>query len=216
MEQSTSHCRFKLITVLPHQLKRYKSSESKHHEQIESALGTLQKRAQLALRHRDIEHREVDARYKTEEGDDVLHYGSEIAVVVMGGKSTRSSRGEAVVDTAEQVHTGTPHSQHAQHGDTDVYHPYPLGVGTEARMKLGLDRSGGFCSEHLHTTAHKRRQKGYREEYNTKSAKPLRERTPKQNAVRQDIDIVYYRGTGSGESRHRLEEGIGERVQIAA
>ena len=216
LEQGTSNCRFKLITVLPHQLKRYKASESKHHKQIESALGTIQKRADLALRHGDIEHREVDARYKTEEGDNVLHYRSEITVVVVGGKSTRGSRCEAVVDATEQVHTGTPHSQHAQHGDTDVYHPYPLGVGTEARMKLGLDGSGCFCGKHLHTSAHKRRQKGYCEEYNTKSAKPLRERTPKQNAVRQDIDIVYYRGTGSGESRHRLEEGIGERVQIAA
>ena len=216
MEQSTSHCRFKFITVLPHQLKRYKASESKHHKQIESALSTLQKRAGLALRHGNIEHREVDARYKTEEGDNVLHYRSEITVVVMGGKSARGSRCEAVVDATEKVHTGTPHSQHAQYSDTDVYHPYPLGIGTEARMQLGLDRSGCFCSEHLDTSAYKRRQKGYREEYNTKSAKPLRERTPKQNAVRQNVYVVYYGSSGSGKSRHRLEESVGKGVQIAS
>ena len=216
LEQGTSNCRFKLITVLPHQLKRYKASESKHHKQIESALSTLQKRAGLALRHGNIEHREVDARNKTKEGDDVLHYRSEITVVVMGGKSTRGSRCEAVVDATEQVHTGTPHSQNAQHGDTDVYHPYPLGVGTEAWVELGLDGSGSFCGKNLDTTAYKRGQKGYRKEYYSQTAKPLRERTPKQNAVRQDVYIVYYGSSGSGKSRHRLEESVGERMQIAS
>ena len=83
-------------------------------------------------------------------------------------------------------------------------------------MKLGLYRARSLGCKHLYATSHQRRQQGYREEHDTKTAYPLGKRAPKQNAVWQSVHIVDNGGSGSGESRHRLEEGVGKRVQIAA
>ena len=83
-------------------------------------------------------------------------------------------------------------------------------------MQLGLDRACGFGGKHLGLSAYERWQQGDGEEHDTQSAYPLCERSPEQQSVRKALHVVEYGGSSGGESRHRLEVGIGEVVDVAA
>ena len=82
-------------------------------------------------------------------------------------------------------------------------------------MQLGLDRTRSLGGKHLGLSAYERRQQGDGEEHDTQTAYPLGERSPEEQAVREAFHIIQDGGTRGGESRHRLEVGIRETMDVS-
>ena len=99
-------------------------------------------------------------------------------------EATRCSACHGIVEGVEPVHAAHLVAQYTCHGEYEVNYPYPLGTCAEARVELTLNRSGRLCCKHLERTADERRKYGDGEEHNSKTANPLRQRTPEQQTLR--------------------------------
>ena len=68
-----------------------------------------------------------------------------------------------------------------------------------------------LCREEHLIPYSKDRQYGYSKEHDSQTTYPMRETTPKQNAMRKRFDIIQNRSTGGGKSRYNFKKSIRHR-----
>ena len=129
---------------------------------------------------------------------------------VGSGETSCGSARHGVVYSIKPAHATCHITEDAGYGEEEIYSPYPFGASAQSGMELAADGACSLGREHLDITAHHRRQDGNGEEDYSQSANPLGERAPEQQSAGQGLNIVDDGGTRSGETRHRLEESVGE------
>ena len=146
-----------------------------------------------------------------EHGDDRFDIGG-IPVAdagVAGGESARGHGREGVTQGIEPVH-GTEGQQYGfGQCQTEIDEPHEFGRLSQARAQLFIDRTGDFCGEKLETAEFDHRHDGQRQQDNAHAAQPLDDAAPEQDGVGQGLHILQDGGSGSGESGHGFEEGVG-------
>ena len=134
----------------------------------------------------------------------------------MGCKTASGGGCHRVVDTVEKSHASCPERHCTGNGEHEIYAPYPLGTRGEPWVQLRLYRSCSLGCKHLHASSDYRRQHGNGEEHYSQSSYPLSHSAPEKYAMRQMLNIVENGSSGSGESRHSLEIGIGDIGDISS
>ena len=185
---------------------------------VETELGVLEQTDDFSPEQCGIEHGETNAGQEHEDDGRVVDGGTvEIAGAgVMGGKSACRRDGHGIVDSIKGPHAEGKEAQRTPGCQHQVNAPQGFGAGGEAWLQLGLDGACGFGGKDFDRATDKRRQNGYREKDNSQATDPLRQGAPQQHAMRHPLDMVDGGGTGSGQSRHRLKEGVGDIADISA
>ena len=128
--------------------------------------------------------------------------------IFRGVATGRQSR-HRMVDGIERVHPGEPIADGA--GGRQP------GIGSDRKAKNLIEPGrhlvrdvGGFGTEELHAADAEDGQDEDRHKDNACSAKPLEHRAPQQETMRKVIEADEHRRAGSGETRHSLEECVGD------
>ena len=95
------------------------------------------------------------------------------STVVVGREASRCRCCHGVVKAVEPIHASQPIRHATSYRQGKIYRPQPLCTSSKSRMHFRLYRSCSLGAEHLHTATHHRRQNGYSEEHDTKTANPL-------------------------------------------
>ena len=135
---------------------------------------------------------------------------------IVCGETTRSGGGHRIVHTVEESHASHIVANSTADGKQEIDAPNPLRCGAQPRVHLRTNRTGGLSREHFHITSNKGGDDGDGEEHDSQAANPLRHRTPKEQAMRQNLYIVEDATARRGETGDGFEVGIGEVVDVTA
>ncbi len=185
---------------------------------VELELGVVEELPEASLEQGGIEEGEAGSGEEHEEDGDVVDVGAveEPCVIIVRSEPSRCGGGHGVVHAVEEAHTRLVVAEGAGKGQDEVYAPDPFGGGAQAGVHLRPHGACGLRSEHFHATAHERGDDGNGEEGDSKTANPLRHGAPEEQGVRQALHVVENGAACGSESRHGLEEGIGEVGDVAA
>ena len=96
-------------------------------------------------------------------------------------------------------------------GEPGVHRPQQLRGLADARRELAvLHRPGHFGAINLHAADAQHGQDRHRQHDDAHAAEPAQQVAPQIDGARQELESRQHRAAGGGESRGRLEIGVGE------
>ena len=137
-------------------------------------------------------------------------------LTIVRRESADGDRRERVAQGIEPAHAGQHVEDEADDREREIDVPERLGRLGDARRQLGvLDRAGRLRPVQLHAADAEHRQHGDGEDDDAHAAEPLQLLPVIENRPRQVVEAGQDRRAGRRQSRHGLEDRIGDRERQA-
>ena len=195
--------------LLHHETGGDKADGPQRQQGIQPQLLAVQRRPDVSPQG-DEDQREVDARQEHEDGHDPCDgRGAEGGNAgVAGGEATGGDGGKGVEHSLVKVHACQTQGHDLCRRQSNVDAIEYLGGVTDMGQQFALDGTGTLGPHQVYGPRPRPGHQGQKQHQHTHAAHPLGQRPPEEDTPWHGLHIRQDGGSGGGEARGRLEQGV--------